>query len=241
MFSGSGRLSLALVNADIRAVVFDVMEGPEGDLLMPAVRRRLFRLIRHERCLGIWFGFPCGTFSRARRGKAGMPGALRGEEGRALYGLPNLSEKDALKVKIANELLQHMRAFCLYAYRRRVPFYIENPLTSRLWKMPEVHELLKLPQVLTLVFDDCQYGEAWRKSTKLLVSRHSDLRVIERRCKFGRNFICSATGKRHQVLSGSDGKVFWTARAQAYPRSLCRAIAGAVREQAITRFMAQHI
>ena len=67
VFSGSGRLSLASVAVDIRAVVFDVVEGPSGDLLQPAIRRRLCRLIRHEKCLGVWFGFPCGTFSRARK------------------------------------------------------------------------------------------------------------------------------------------------------------------------------
>ena len=117
--------------------MFDIVEGPEGDVLLPSVRRRLYRLIRHEMCLGVWFGFPCGTFSRARRWKAGMPGALRGGD-RALYWLPNLSEKDALNVKVASELLQHMKSFCLYAHRQRIPFYIKNPLTSRLWRMPEI-------------------------------------------------------------------------------------------------------
>ena len=135
-----------------------------------------------------------------------MPGALRGEEGRALYGLPNPSEKDALKVKIAHELLQHVSYCCLYAHRRHVPFYIENPLTSRLWKMPEIRQLLQLPRVLELLFDYCQYGEAWRKSTKLFVSRHADLRVIENSSRFQRGYKCSATRKRHHVLSGTDGK-----------------------------------
>ena len=94
VFSGTGRLSLALIGQDVQAQAFDIIDGPDSDLLRAAVRRRLYRLIRHPDCLGVWYGFPCGTFSRARRGSAGMPGALRGEEGRDLYGLPGLSEKD---------------------------------------------------------------------------------------------------------------------------------------------------
>ena len=236
VFSGSGRLSLALVGQDVRCITFDILDGPQGDLLQADVRRHLYRLIRHRGCLGVWFGFPCGTFSRARRGSAGMPGALRGEEGKELYGLPGLSEKDQLKVDVANKLLRHLAAFCRYCHRRRVPFYIENPLTSRLWKTHELRGLAKLTHSVFVNFDFCQFGEPWRKSTQLLVSRHSDIRVIERKCKFGRGFVCSATGKRHIVLSGASGGVFWTARAQAYPHRLCRAIATTIREHALFRW-----
>ena len=237
VFSGSGRISLALIGQDVQAQTFDIIDGPDSDLLRAAVRRNLYRLIRHPDCLGVWYGYPCGTFSRARRGSAGMPGALRGEEGRALYGLPGLNERDRLKVEVANTLLTYLKSFCKYCHRRRVPFYIENPLTSRLWKMPEIKELMALPHTVTVVFDFCQYGEPWRKSTQLLVSRHADLRAIERRCHFGRGYVCSATGKRHQQLTGAQGGIFWTARAQAYPRKLCRAVASAIREHAISRFM----
>ena len=236
VFSGSGRLSLALVSQDVRCITFDILDGPQGDLLQADIRRHLYRLIRHRGCLGVWFGFPCGTFSRARRGSAGMPGALRGEEGKELYGLPGLSEKDQLKVDVANKLLRHLAAFCRYCHRRRVPFYIENPLTSRLWKTHELRGLAKLTHSVLVNFDFCHFGEPWRKSTQLLVSRHSDIRVIERKCKFGRGFVCSATGKRHIVLSGASGGVFWTARAQAYPHRLCRAIATSIREHALFRW-----
>ena len=152
VFSGSGRLSLSLISQDVAALTFDIIDGPECDLLRAEVRRRLYRLIRHQGCLGVWWGYPCGTFSRARRGKKGMPGALRGEEGRFLYGLPGLNEKDQLKVQVANLLLTYMKSLCKYCHRRRVPFYIENPLTSRLWKMPEIHELLRLPHTHTIAF-----------------------------------------------------------------------------------------
>ena len=170
-----------------------------------------------------------------------MPGALRGEEGRALYGLPGLSPADATKVKVANELLGYMKSFCKYCHRRRVPFYIENPLTSRLWKMPELLELGRLPHTTSLVVDYCQYGEPWRKSTRIMVSRHADVRSLERRCHFGRGYVCSASGKRHVVLSGSSGGTFMTAKAQAYPQKLCRALAWSIREHAVSRFMARFL
>lgn len=242
VFSGSGRLSLALIGQDIRAVTFDILDGPDGDLLRSCVRRHVYRLLRHKDCIGIWFGYPCGTFSRARRGKAGMPGALRGEEGRDLYGLPGLNEKDQLKVDVANQLLVYLLQLCKYAHRRRVPFYIENPLTSRLWKMPEMKQIMSLSHSDTVELDFCQYGEAWRKSTRLLVSRHPDLRSVGKRCCFGRGYVCSATGRRHQQLTGAtkdeSGKsLFWTAKAQAYPKRLVRSLASSIREHAIGRWM----
>ena len=170
-----------------------------------------------------------------------MPGALRGESGRELYGLPGLSETDALKVKVANELLQYMYALCRYCFRRRVPFNIENPRTSRLWKTHELRALTALPHSVEVLFDFCQYGEPWRKSTRVLASRHADLRAMARQCHFGRGYMCSATGKRHQLLSGYAGKVFRTAVAQAYPKRLCRELAVSIREHALFRWTTEKI
>ena len=131
-----------------------------------------------------------------------MPGALRGEEGRHLYGLPGLNEKDQLKVDVANQLSVYLLQLCKYAHRRRVPFYIENPLTSRLWKMPEMKQLMSLTHSDTVELDLCQYGEKWRKSTRPLVSRHPDLRSVGKLCCFGRGFLEFPAMHQGRVFSG---------------------------------------
>ena len=42
VFSGTGRLSLALIGQDVQAQTFDIIDGPDSDLLRAAVRRRLY-------------------------------------------------------------------------------------------------------------------------------------------------------------------------------------------------------
>ena len=101
VFSGTANLSFAIVHAGIRAFVFYVQDGDDGDISRAAVRRHIYRLLRHPQCAGIWFGMACGTFSRARRGGGTGPAALRGEtRATGLYGMPGLSEKDAAKVAL---------------------------------------------------------------------------------------------------------------------------------------------
>jgi hypothetical protein len=148
--------------------------------------------------------------------------------------MPGLSEKDAAKVALANELLRFMTYMCKYATRRRVPWYIENPWSSRLWLTDEMLSLESLPGTCRFQVDHCQFGEPCRKSTRILVNGHSDMRGVQRKCKFGRGYVCSATGRRHIQLCGVDKSgTFMTARAQAYPKRLCRALAGSIREHVL--------
>ena len=115
VFSGTANLSFAIVHAGIRAFVIDVQDGDDGDIWRAAARRHIYCLMRHPQCAGIWFGMPCGTFSRVRRGGGTGPAALRGEtRATGLYGMPGLSEKDAAKVALANELLRFMTYMCKY-------------------------------------------------------------------------------------------------------------------------------
>ena len=64
VFSGTANLSFVIVHSGIRAFVFDVQDGDDGDILRAEVRRHIYRLLRHPQCAGIWFGMPCRTFSR---------------------------------------------------------------------------------------------------------------------------------------------------------------------------------
>eukprot|EP00974_Lingulodinium_polyedra_P125500 11194767-Lingulodinium_polyedra.AAC.1 len=63
---------------------------------------------------------------------------------------------------------------------------------------------------------------SWRKRTRLLFA-HVDLTPMARRC--AGHGTCSATGKKHRVLSGqaADGR-WWTSIAEPYPRALARGL-----------------
>ena len=69
------------------------------------------------------------------------------------------------------------------------------------------------------------YGRKWRKTTGLLVGNLEDVDLNRVSKKCGR-YICRRTGKKHWILEGKNqqGRP-WTAIAQAFPPTLCKAIA----------------
>ena len=107
--------------------------------------------------------------------------------------------------------------------RKKINFVIENPLTSMLWKFTELNALIR--DMSQARVDVCQYGERWRKRTKL-IGDINELPSFERVCK---GKVCSATGLPHFKLEGKDPKgLFYTKRAEPYPRALCRSIASII-------------
>ena len=79
---------------DMVVIEVDILEkGGRQDLLKKGVFAWIMDLARHPDCLGVWFGFPCGTFSSARRWDGGPP-PLRGHAGKDIWGFPNLEGTD---------------------------------------------------------------------------------------------------------------------------------------------------
>ena len=126
-------------------------------------------------------------------------------------------------IALGNRLALWTASIIRLAIRYRVPITIENPMTSRLWIFPPIaKEVSRATSVI--VFDACQYGTPWKKSTKL-ASWNIDLSPLEKRCHQTAN-CCSATGVPHVKLEGVDDKgEFWTAKASPYPLPFCRAFA----------------
>lgn len=90
--------------------------------------------------------------------------------------------------------------------------------------------LLNSEAFATAVLDFYQYGESWRKPTRLFFA-FVNLRSVGRVCQ-GSFACCSYTGKRHVALKGTnDQGIFLTLIAQPYPFELCRTIAAVVIEQ----------
>ena len=137
---------------------FDLTEqGGRRNLLHAATLHKLKEHIAHPMCRGIWFGFPCGTFSSARRNDGG-PKALRGTNPKDIWGLPHLEGKERARVNSANKLVLRMNELMKLCERSNVPFYIENPQSSKLWMHPIIKKWVSNKSSHLVEFDYCQFG-----------------------------------------------------------------------------------
>ena len=66
----------------------------------------------------------------------GGPPPLRGHAGKDIWGYPPLEGTDKVRVTKANALLKRMHEIMRELMRIGVPFYLENPLRSKLWCHP---------------------------------------------------------------------------------------------------------
>ena len=218
LFSGSGRLSRAVRAQGSIAEEWDHNFGDQFDLLRPKVQQKLVCLLKSRKVGFVWFGIPCTSVTRARRPGGGGPPPLRSNK--YLWGFPDLKGANLEKVQQANKLFKFVFKIIRLLHRSKIPFVVENPLTSMLWKFPVVHSLLKTSE--TAVVDFCQFGTPWRKRTKL-VGTLPGLESLSETCH---GKVCSRTGLTHIILQGRDPTgVFFTKRAEPYPKPLCRAIA----------------
>ena len=71
---GSGHLATVVRETGIQAFEYDLtVQGGRNNLLHANVFRELREMIAHLQCIGVWFGYPCGTSSLARRHDGGPP------------------------------------------------------------------------------------------------------------------------------------------------------------------------
>ena len=135
-FSGSGRMAAGVRRHGIDAFEFDItQQGGRRNLLHAKVLHELRALIAHPMCRGIWFGFPCGTFSSARRYDGG-PRPLRGTNPKDIWGLPYLMGKERARFQSANKLLLRMHELMKLCVSHNVQFYLENPKSPKVWVHP---------------------------------------------------------------------------------------------------------
>ncbi len=242
IFSGTGRLSKALNRHGISTKSFDSKHGSHEDLLRIEVLHHIRKLIRSGRCLGVWFGLPCGTFSRARRFGGKGPGPLRGDTPATLWGLPGLQGKDLARVKSANRLVRRTCVLCKLCKQCGVSFYIENPLTSRIWLLKPIQELCSFPHSQLSRYDYCQFGTPWRKATRILAYHNPLFAQNAQQCHFGKDYTCCRTHRRHVQLTGTgEGGKHLTAIAEPYPRKLCNKWAYIILQNQISDHIIQNM
>ena len=153
----------------------------------------------------------CGTCSAARNplpdGSAGPP-LLR-----TPGGLPDLSPRDALKARKANELYTLMADFLRWAHLRQIPWLLENHTHSIMWMIPVFHRLIDVGH-----FSDCEscaYGGFRPKKASFLGS--SPAHQLTSRCP------------GHKPWGQAEDGPFNTALEAEYPQGLCHAILEHVR------------
>ncbi|CAE7221560.1 Kidins220 [Symbiodinium natans] len=151
-----------------------------------------------------------------------------------VMGLPNLSESDAAKVDLENVLMRFSAGIAEICLRRRIPFCIKSPWSSRIWMTKQFQSLQKSSHVHFGYTDFCGDGTLWRKRTGLLHG-FVDLGSCCKRCNT-RGGICSFSGKRHAQQMGQCQGVFLTRAAEPYPQKLCRRVAKAFVASVLSRW-----
>lgn len=221
IFSGSGHLSKALVSRGFRVAAWDIDYNSGCDVLRREVTQNILSFLRQKSVVFVWFGMPCQSWSRARRWDGG-PEPLR-DDTKQLWGRHGLKHSDLKKVSLGNILLCWTIFMVHVLQLINIDWAVENPYTSRAWLVKEFQDLQSTHAVLHKV-DYCQYGMPWKKSTGILSNLHAISSCL--RCCNAVNDRCSASGKRHIILSGKDPTgTWWTLRAQPYPPRLCNALA----------------
>ena len=224
LFAGEGHIAAAWRAMGYGALCVEISLGGEFDLTRPCVWKLVRGWISSHCIVCVWFGTPCTSWSRARRGPPGSRWAPT-RSARFPLGLPGCSESDLGKFREGNETAKVTARLIRACLAARVPCGLENPQTSMLWQSPFLRRLVahRCAQVLDVHL--CQYGARWRKATKVVLWECVTCPDAARRCS-GRRGVCSATGKPHVVLSGRDPSGgLWTRRAQAYPRQFARSFA----------------
>ena len=233
VFSGTGSLARALRTLGFLVLEVDVKHGQCGDVLCPAVKRALFKLLQLNVVSAVHVGVPYSSFSGARNRVNGPKFSRSIDE---IRGAPNLSILDQKKVDVGNALASfsaHFARTCLY---KKIPFTLENPYSSLLWKFPDVYRLLLDDRMKFDFTDFCMDGKLWRKRTGIL-SYLVDISSICSKC-CSSSGSCMRTHRQHQQLIGTTPKgVFLTLIAESYPSKLCRKWALAFKNALMSRIV----
>lgn len=222
IFAGTARICTCFNDLDMPMYPIDICLFSDHNVLDKAVEHRIFNWIRSGRIGFIWCGMPCTSFSRARKWDGLGPGPIRSPD--FLWGLPDLNGSDRRKVLTGNNLLLFTLRLLRLCERCHVPYALENPMSSMAWDIDKMQYFISSfsPQIVLL--DYCQFGEIWKKPTKLL-THGWDSSPLHVRCQ-GVHGRCSKTSRPHVPLRGRDySGLFMTLRAQPYPWAMAQAVA----------------
>ena len=224
IFSGTARLTTAvralgvpcLPPIDITVCQevpspFDVLDCDKWSFIMKLIACGAIKFIH--------FGTPCNSFSAARKEDGGPP-PLRSEE--FPEGFPDLDGLNLAIAMLGNFFAERTVEAAEAVVRAGGDFSIENPRWSLLWCTIWIRRLMREARTFQVDFDQCAFGAASMKPTRILMSHQRLQAGLARKCP---------GNHAHEVLKGkvwSDqfGKVvFRTKLAQVYPHAMCSQMA----------------
>ena len=194
---------------------WELLRGPGHDSLKQDVWKRVKEDIKNDRVCGSFLGPPSGSFSAINT-------SVRRPDGNVWGHNCQVSENASKSVEIGNGCMRRALQIIALLNERGIPWLLEHPRTSRMFKLPEVIRLMNHPKVLATFLDQCQFGSAWRKSTTILTGNveEQDLQKLVKQCRPHRRGLCSRTGKPHVILRGGCPRIGkpMTHFAAAYPQ-----------------------
>ena len=197
---------------------FDVARGPHEDLTQPSVLLTLRREILGNKVLGAFLSPPCRTWGPSGNRTVQVRSSMEP------WGLKTLVPGSAAHARVVegNRVMRAVFATIRLLHKQGVPWILEHPHGSFLFKTEAVENWMKSRTIGSAVLDQCQFGVAWRKRTRLLCG-NLDMRTVafvNRRCHAQRGY-CSRTGRKHFHLEGvAPSGQKWTSLAAAYPKAL---------------------
>ena len=222
LFSGEGGVARACTELGFRSKEWDIRHGDQHDLTNPKVVKKLIREAKRGRVLSCMLAPVCTSFSIARdRTKV-----IRNRQ--HPWGIPQqfLTEKERQSIQLGNKCFKTCLKLMKVFDSLHIPYILENPLTSKAWRLPEMMSHAQSPFISMIRADFCQFGTCWRKPTLFMCARcdPTELHRVSKTCS-GPRGQCCRTKAPHFQLTGScrDGRP-WTQVAQPYPKALCRAL-----------------
>ena len=177
----------------------------------------LGKVVLSQRTLHVHGAPPCGTASRARDIALSQdhhgPPPLRSEV--FPLGFPWLEGINKARVQSANEIYEHMGAFCLWLNLLSVGWSLENPANSYLWQIKIYKQLQRIG--FWVQFHACCHGSTRKKLTAFLTS------VLE---FTGLEATCQGDHPHESwgMIRDCNEWKFATSKEAAYPMTLCQRI-----------------
>lgn len=194
---------------------FDIAHSPSEDLLDESLQAKLEELLTLKTFLGVGAAPVCSSFSTA------ITPAVR----TALepYGISTCSERMKEKLADGNAMALWVFHFLELALILQLGVWLENPINSWMFRLPEWRRLKDKYGLDYWVVDYCRFGKKWRKRTRFATNTAIS----------GMKTLCKGNHV-HQMLRGRSHvhRMSWTLVAQPYPRGVARAVALSLAEKA---------
>ena len=233
VFAGEGSVANKVRRQGFNAREWDTVNHKSQDLTCEKVRGKIKHDIKNGLCLGLMFAPPCTTWSVARSRRH----PLRSKK--FARGLPKLAPEARAEVRLGNRVLDACLDLIDCADRARTPWILENPIGSFMFHDDKLQKRASRRTCDTTVVDQCLFGAAWRKRTRLLLGNidAQDACKLDCRCS-SRSGFCDRTGRPHVVLQGrGENGLPRTSAAQTYPAAMSHALASTLLSLARSFFL----